>query len=965
MSSVHEILRKEASAVSFLELTESQRKAVDSLSEFLRQALEMSDKAPDDDRRSRVVLVSGMKGCGKTSLVHSLRKLMESREVYTQFGGAVSKELKEVVDNSNGNATPNKRRGVIADFISLRTKLELRFGNDFHKDERRIIWLDPLYLDPITPGTNLTAALLARVHAHATKEERGGRGSGLLDPITHVEKAKHALENLQSSAVMSLEGNLEQRAAAVDPDAFAVNAMDAEKQKLLIARTLNDALGSLAAGAAGNPSKTKGLFVLPVDDMDVRPSRAVEMLKLATLLQIPRLFFLFLGEYDAIDQILFYQTQGEYIRLLGDALARRDEVSAAVEAKSNEIASSLLRKMLPPAQRLSLEPMTLGEALLYPYGLQVFDPSNEKLRKNKDTLHQVLAGFRLPGSSVWSKAEENADASTTKNEYPLHQIFIPDEAVEPKSGEERAQWQRLIQKVSWYDAAHLLAGPPRQVADLWAELRVLRDKNGAPETRPAEDEMPKASAAGVIAILVNTLKRIVDEDPNPGVPVQRALKIAATPPEKTSAKLWELAPPDIRVVSTFGDRLEFVFDLENHKNEPLPMSCIVGQEVMVHELWAKNPHAAADVKDAFRMLGDRSRVAYKATHDLMRLTGQGVVTKNFEHFNRRDMAYTMWDDGEFDALVIPWSSIEWPTFWHQDLYRSNWNKGMAAIRKISNERADLKGADLALLMLIYRVAATIATAMSRPGHLVSMGERLVEPNNVSIGQEHDESGKKLTNPEKTHNPWRFEHLGIEKNKAIFGDKPQEIQKYVVTKRAQGEDDAEADLLDAVLLDIALLATPEVMLGIGQPKEAKKKDEYQATRVSIHKKVRDELVTFAANLFGTGDEHNRNALLPYYHRLRLDRIGAHIGTSLGLNFVWPEAKGSRVEAFQSTLSGTMGELAYLAIPESMTRNHFKKAYRRAKQENKQENNVVDSWEEVRKMIEPREPSATKKPSDDGK
>ncbi len=124
--------------------------------------------------------------------------------------------------------------------------------------------------------------------------------------------------------------------------------MDAERQKLQVAKKLNEILGSLAAGVAGNPAKTKGLFVLPVDDMDVRPSRAVQMLKLATMLSIPRLFFLFLGEVDAIDQVLFYETQGEYIRLLGNTLASRKEIAESIEAKSNEIASSLLRKFLPP-----------------------------------------------------------------------------------------------------------------------------------------------------------------------------------------------------------------------------------------------------------------------------------------------------------------------------------------------------------------------------------------------------------------------------------------------------------------------------------------------------------------------------------------------------------------------------------------------------------------------------------------
>lgn len=935
MSSAREILRKEAAAVSFLELTESQRDAVDKLSAFMKEALNASHLDPTEERRSRVALVSGMKGCGKTSLVHSLRRLMESRTVYKDFSGGDA-------DAGLTSAAAESKSPRLGKFIKLRTELQGRFGDEFHKSDRKVTWLETLYLDPMPPGTNLTAAVLARIHAHASKEEHS-RKSGLLDPLTHVDKAKHELEGLQNSAVTSLEGNLEQRAGAVDADGFSVNAMDAERQKLQVARKLNEILGSLAAGAAGKPSATQGLFVLPVDDLDVRPSRAVQMLKLASMLSIPRLFFLFLGELDAIDQVLFYETQGEYIRLLGSALESRREVAEAIEAKSNEIASSLLRKMLPPAQRLRLEPMSLGEALLYPRGLTSFDA---KPTDAQPTLHRLLSDLDVPMALVWSApAEGTPGGSGTGSESTKAKshdrrdvlaLLCPFDPVEQRVGETTSKAAasgdpkasslavkkttpaegdgvELVEATSHYDGANLLAGPPRQVADLWAELRELSDRRSQGVTKEdlSEDqrkalpmmspqqiadmlkELEKQSssegsagetqdrrnAANVIRILVDTLKSVVDEDPNPGIPVQRALKSAAIPPERTSSRLWELAPPDIQVVSTFGDRLELTFDADDGEM----LSRVVGQEVIVHELHARDPNVAVLDRDAFRLLGPRSRVTYKATHDLVRLTGAGLVTKSFIHRNRTEMACTIWDDGEAEPLVIPWSSMEWPTFWHQDTYTALWNKGMAVVRRISSEQAELRGPDLALLMLMYRIAAAAATVVARPGESATIAEGLLYPEkrkDARIRIKSNQKGKGKEADEK----WLFSDVAMygpagDKGALSHVEKRlHAILSHVADKREKGADDAEADFIDDVLLDIALLATPEVFDGF-------RRNDGEGANRAVRDMLHNTLTKFASDLFA-----EREALLPRFRRLRLERIGPHIGTLLGVALVAPDKIG---------------------------------------------------------------------------
>lgn len=1005
MGNAREILRKEAAAVSFLELTESQRIAVDKLSEFLQEALELSNKEPSEDRRSRVVLVSGGKGCGKTSLVHTLRELMETKEVFEKLAGK----------GSNQNIEKAKGSKKLESFVARRNRLQSRFGHDLHKNDRKVTWLDPLYLDPMPAGTNLTAAVLARIHKHASREEQSARPSGLLDPITHVDRAKHELESLQNSAVTSLEGNLDQRAQALDADGFAVNAMDAERQKLEVAKKLNDILGSLAAGVAGNPTKTKGLFVLPVDDMDVRPSRAVQMLQLATMLSIPRLFFLFLGESDAIDQVLFYQTQGEYIRVLGDALASRKEIADSIEAKSNEIASSLLRKFLPPAQRLKLDPMSLGEALLYPKGLKQLAPDGDE-KDERPVLNTLLENLPLPlfmagryTDQGAEKANDESRGALLKDDCSLRDLLAPPPIIErSKTGDdqphlssvhdsgrpanteaERAEEERLaatvelVDAASPYDGAGLLAGPPRQVADLWSELRELTT-GGMDEKAAAVDEFWRmvnrrdpstgerlmqliseekkvkkpVEAADILRIFVQSLTSIVDEDPNPGIAVQRALKAASTRPEDTSSRHWELSPPDIRVVSTLGDKIDLTFD----RADRVP-SRVVGQEVMVHELRARNPQAPPEEKDPFRPLGPRTRVAYKVTHDLMRMTGQGIVTRNYVHHNRGEMACSIWDDGLSEPLVIPWSSLDWPTFWHQDAYTAIWNEGMAVARRISNKKADLQGPDVALLMLLYRVAAALETICIRPGQKTAL------PGALGVaGGRGPAQGK-----------WRFADLGANEAIARLASGLDAARRRVVVRRSEGEDDAEADRIDDALLDLALLATPEVLLSIPQTRQRasaqdtkkqeetqkqqeetqEQQEETQKEREEVHRSLREAICSHADKLFAS-ENGGRPDLIPRFRRLRLERIGAHVGTKLGLAFLLPDKvvseQGAIAKLARETLNHVETHPHLKFEPDQVAaffeRQHRVRFPRRARRQ---------AWEDTGKLLKPASPP---RPAQDG-
>src|SRR5262245_46939814 len=148
------MLRPEARPLDWERLDKSQQTAVEQIVHLMDEAVSQipHDRTKgkesggtggsfrlDDDRASRIVLLSGERGTGKTTVLLSIKRLTE----------------KAVRDS--------------------REKLKIRVSGQVAELSRRIVWLEPIDMEPLAEPTNLLAAILTRVEAAASKW-MGGSG---------------------------------------------------------------------------------------------------------------------------------------------------------------------------------------------------------------------------------------------------------------------------------------------------------------------------------------------------------------------------------------------------------------------------------------------------------------------------------------------------------------------------------------------------------------------------------------------------------------------------------------------------------------------------------------------------------------------------------------------------------------------------------------------------------------------
>lgn len=95
---------------------------------------------------------------------------------------------------------------------------------------RKVVWLETLDMEPLAEGTNLFAAILARVGAKL--EAVRGRYSpmgAILDDRDRYQRAIDALHQVQTNVVRIWDGTFRTRAAHVDPQAFAAEVIESER----------------------------------------------------------------------------------------------------------------------------------------------------------------------------------------------------------------------------------------------------------------------------------------------------------------------------------------------------------------------------------------------------------------------------------------------------------------------------------------------------------------------------------------------------------------------------------------------------------------------------------------------------------------------------------------------------------------------------------------------------------------
>ena len=333
----------------------------------------------DNDRRHRVLMLSGPRGSGKTSLLLTL--LAGWRAAWTK--------------NWNTLASPENQKEV-----------EELFN---HMDDVRP--LKPLDFDPLPPDlplygwiiqafrplvdwlTNNGQAIRGIESDHLrSASEQGGRS---LPWSENSQSLREQLQKLYQMAIVGWgSGKLRE---AFQKDLFDL-ILDQEDQHLNWQRlqsSWQNFLNGLFKELDGRRDifPQKGLLVLPIDDADLQIERDRELILAIRLLHHPRLVYLLTGDITNLRENLKLEFLGRMVSL-SNTKGLDSKVSDINEERSRSLAFALTEKVLPTSHVLGLNRLTLHEALEW------------SCKKKNQPLDKILLDTAAPETSLQKFIEE-------------------------------------------------------------------------------------------------------------------------------------------------------------------------------------------------------------------------------------------------------------------------------------------------------------------------------------------------------------------------------------------------------------------------------------------------------------------------------------------------------------------------------------------------------------------------------
>ena len=336
MSTQH-FARKEANPLDWNRLSEEQQKLVTDIHAWLadilralasrlgKASVQKHEKAKtqdgpafflprlDDDRRAHVLLIDGARGSGKTTVLLSLLRM---------WALALSETSDSLAPIPNGPAS------------------EVLQG-------RQIVPLGILDIQPLSGQIALILQLAGRLYRVATALLRGRTGSvteGGHLPEEDVPKSLNAWRKFARAVALGREDDPRQRLAEGNPEDFALELEQAERQRMYIVEQWHEFVNSLVGDLGLHGHRLAPLrigknpcFIIPVDDADMNPERGVELLELLRSLWHPNVIFLLTGDSGLFRDLLFNHYK-EVCPKLPDFRARN-------------LAMDVLGKVIPPGQR--------------------------------------------------------------------------------------------------------------------------------------------------------------------------------------------------------------------------------------------------------------------------------------------------------------------------------------------------------------------------------------------------------------------------------------------------------------------------------------------------------------------------------------------------------------------------------------------------------------------------------------
>jgi hypothetical protein len=630
------MLRPEAQPLDWNRLDQVQKAAVDKITALMVEAIDSPQPAAareaagitaadtfhiDFDRSSRIALLSGDRGTGKTSVLLSIKHLSTSSAK---------------IDDSS--------------------ELTERFA----RLAEHAVWLEPIDMEPLAEPTNLLAAVLARIGDAAQAVAPLGEGNdyrGLLEVGSGYHGAIQELHRLETNVALAWDGNLSSRAAQLDLDSFAVEVMRAERARLRLNHSLKQVLDQLAhhvfRGRRGGAT-TGPLFILPVDDFDLNPLRCLDFLRVLRMVSVRRLFTLVLGDIRMVQTVFGLKLSGEFARLAGCP-------GEHISSLADEVAANAVRKLLPPGQRVHLGYMALDEALDF------------KPRENEDSLHRILE--RCP---LWVNSPYHGGYQMTN----LKDFFIVAPhplGITPQSDEGSPSTVgpgQIIQN-SVYSGKLMFCISPRCVADMWQELHRLSTpgrKTTAQQATSAPQPGTFPQVRAIVEVFANHFLRMISEDPVFTPHMRQALAHAC---HKTPEGYWELDTSVFTMRADTGSAFSFKVDPGADiqlVNQPITQKIRAvrfhGWLLRVRE--ASNPKRQTTMKET-------TGAALQVFHDLVCLANQGTKRKAIwmEMIRRRHLSWeapaTEWRS-EGRSSNIKWPGASWCSFREFDYLFEHWNR---------------------------------------------------------------------------------------------------------------------------------------------------------------------------------------------------------------------------------------------------------------------------------------------------
>lgn len=338
--------RQEARVLKFGELTEQQKHAAFEVHALLRGYLgrkyEPSKPAKglrrllphiDESRWNQNLLLDGDRGSGKTSLLVTLLQLWS-------------------------DLLSSDRDEKLADDLKAKVDAWTINQNDWPVVPLSIVDLQPL--PEHTPVLLHLAEPLVRVLETIEEQENPDEPApAWLGAEHHGLKSRKAWDELVRTIVAGWDDASSERWRRLDPEnaEFEINRAVRGHQAVVssfhafVDRLIEDFKSCRHIGGR------TPLFVLSIDDADMNPDRAEELLEALRMLHHPRLVFLLTGDSE-----LFYRiTEEEVARTLRSPRSRtqKDDSSPVRDSMASELARRVYDKILPPSHRCALP--LLGE----------------------------------------------------------------------------------------------------------------------------------------------------------------------------------------------------------------------------------------------------------------------------------------------------------------------------------------------------------------------------------------------------------------------------------------------------------------------------------------------------------------------------------------------------------------------------------------------------------------------------